>query len=105
MYFNPNTAEDTVPGALQHVHDRLSRVETSQAAFRSELAENTKLTKDVQSSVSDLVDVLNALRGAFKVLETLGKIAKPVGYVAASVAAVWGAILAIKSGGDITPKP
>lgn len=98
MYFNPNTAEDTVPGALQHVHDRLSRVEVG-------LAENTKLTKDVQSSVSDLVDVLNALRGAFKVLETLGKIAKPVGYVAASIAAVWGAILAIKSGGDITPKP
>lgn len=91
-------APDTVPGALQHVHDRLSKVEVG-------LAENTKLTKDVQTSVSDLVDVLNALRGAFKVLEALGKIAKPVGYVAASIAAVWGAVLAIKSGGDITPKP
>lgn len=91
-------AQDTIPAELMPFHERLGKLEVS-------MAENTRITNEVKTSVSDLVDVLAALKGAFKVLETLGKVAKPIGYVAASVAAVWGAFIAVKSGHDITPKP
>ncbi len=59
------------------------------------LAENTAATKRIESNTSEIIDLFDSFKGAMKVLEGIGKLAKPMSYIAAlaaSVAAVWAAI-------------
>lgn len=72
--------------------ERMDRIEL-------ELAANTVATKEVASNTAELVGILNALKGAFKVIEFIGKLAKPLGYIVAlgvAMSAVW---TAAKHGG------
>lgn len=63
------------------------------------IAANTTLTQSIKDDVSSVVEIFNAMKGLMKVLDVLGKFAKPIGYIvgAASAAVVfWGRI----KGGD-----
>lgn len=82
-----------------HVDKRLDAGAETMKAMRKEMAENTETTKKVQADTSELVELLKSFKGAFKVLEGLGKLAKPMGYIAAAVAAFLGLWAAIKGGG------
>ena len=62
-----------------------------------ELARNTGVTKQVQANTADLVDLFDNARGAFKVLEGLGKAAKPLMYIAGFVGSALTAWAAFKS--------
>jgi hypothetical protein len=67
-----------------------------------ELAENTSATKRIESNTAEMLDVFESWKGAMKVLNWIGKAAKPVGWIVgmcASMAAFW---TAMKSG--ISPK-
>ena len=55
--------------------ERMNRIEGSVAALSEEMAENTKATREVADSTKDLVEFFQAMKGAFKVLNWLGKIA------------------------------
>lgn len=85
-------------------------------ALCKELAENTTATKQAQADAShtkkdtkELVELLNSFKGAFHVLEMIGKTAKPIGFIAAGIAGVIGAfkavvgILSIFKGGGPAP--
>lgn len=77
-------------------------VKLEQSEFRRELQENTDATKRVEANTSEMLEVFQSFKAAFKVLEWIGKAAKPLGYVVglgASIAAFW---TAVKSG--VTPK-
>ena len=54
-----------------------------------------KLVKET----GDLLEFFTAMRGAFKVLHWVGKLAKPVGMIAAATAAVMTAWSQVKGGG------
>lgn len=55
--------------------------------------ENTKLTREVANSTEDVVSAFLAAKGAFKVLEVIGRIGKPITIIAsigAGVVVAWG---------------
>jgi uncharacterized coiled-coil protein SlyX len=63
------------------------------------VAENTKLTQAIHDSTAGLVEAFQALQGGLRVLEQIGRIARPVSYIVATVTAIWGLVQAIKFGG------
>jgi hypothetical protein len=87
---------------MNSLADEVTAVKLEQAQFRVELAENTSATKRIESNTAEMLDVFESWKGAMKVLNWIGKAAKPVGWIVgmcASMAAFW---TAMKSG--ISPK-
>lgn len=100
-----------------NVDRRLNDGAATMKALRDELAENTIATKLAQAdaehtknSTIELVALLDSFKGAMRVLEMIGKAARPIGYIAAAVAggitafkAVMGLLALLKGGGGPTP--
>lgn len=87
---------------MNSLTDEITAVKLEQAQFRVLLKENTDATKEIKADTAELLEVFGSFKAAFKVLEWIGKAAKPLGYVVglvASIAAFWAAL---KSG--VTPK-
>ena len=68
------------------------------AAIETDLAENTRATQELAAAVKDVVDFFGTMKGAFKALDMLGRLAKPLGYILAFGAAAVSFWAAIKSG-------
>lgn len=68
-------------------------------ALRAELEENTATTRRVDANTAELVELFNSFKGAFTVFDLIGRAARPVGYIAAACAALWGLFVAVKGGG------
>ena len=73
--------------------------------LEEDLAENTRQTKKIASTVStlsndlgDMIEVAKAAKGAIKVLNWIGALAKPLGYIAIFVGACVSAYTAVKAG-------
>lgn len=75
---------------------RMARTEAAAEQIRADLEENTKMTKEVLGGLGDVVEFFTAMKGAFKVLNWLGAVAKPV---AAIVGLVTAAVVAWKAWG------
>ena len=87
---------------MNSIADEITAVKLEQAEYRRLLKENTDDTKAIKADTAELLDAFHSFKGAMKVLEWIGKAAKPLGYVVglgASVAAFW---TAMKSG--VPPK-
>ena len=87
---------------MNSLADEITVVKLEQSEFRRLLKENTDDTKAIKADTAELLEAFRSFKGAMKVLEWIGKAAKPLGYIAgacASVAAFWAAM---KSG--VTPK-
>ena len=87
---------------MNNLADEITAVKLEQAEYRRLLKENTDDTKAIKVDTAELLEAFRSFKGAMKVLEWIGKAAKPIGYIAglcASVAAFWAAM---KSG--VTPK-
>jgi hypothetical protein len=77
-------------------------IKLEQTEFRFLLKENTDATKRIEANTAEMLDVFESFKGAMKVLNWIGKAAKPMGYViglCASIAAFWAALK-----GGVTPK-
>jgi len=55
--------------------------------------------KQIKCDTAEVVEMFRALSGGFKVLQWLGNLARPITYIAAGIAAVYGALTVIKNGG------
>ena len=87
---------------MNSLADEITAVKLEQSEFRRLLKENTDNTKAIKADTAELLEAFRSFKGAMKVLEWIGKAAKPIGYIAglcASVTAFWAAM---KSG--VTPK-
>lgn len=87
---------------MNNLADEITAVKLEQAEYRRLLKENTDDTKAIKADTAELLEAFRSFKGAMKVLEWIGKAAKPLGYVVglgASIAAFW---TAMKSG--VTPK-
>ena len=87
---------------MNSLADEITAVKLEQSEFRRLLKENTDDTKAIKADTAELLEAFRSFKGAMKVLEWIGKAAKPMGYIAglcASVTAFWAAM---KSG--VTPK-
>ena len=80
---------------MESLTDEVTAIKLEQAQFRVELAENTNATKHIEANTAEMLDVFESWKGAMKVLNWIGKAAKPIGYVVgvgASIAAFWAAL-------------
>jgi len=87
---------------MDSLTDEVTAIKLEQAKCRVELVENTNATKRIEANTAEMLDVFESWKGAMKVLNWIGKAAKPMGYVVglgASIAAFW---TAMKSG--VSPK-
>ena len=87
---------------MNSLADEITVMKLEQAEYRRLLKENTDDTKAIKADTAELLEAFRSFKGAMKVLEWIGKAAKPLGYIVgacASVAAFWAAM---KSG--VTPK-
>ena len=87
---------------MNNLADEITAVKLEQAEYRRLLKENTDATNAIKADTAELLEAFRSFKGAMKVLEWIGKAAKPLGYIVglgASVAAFWAAM---KSG--VTPK-
>ena len=66
---------------IESLQERQERLEERLLAMQESQAKT-------EASVTELVDILQSWRGAMKVLDLLGKLAKPVAAIAAAIAAV-----------------
>lgn len=82
----------------QEIERRFAEGDERFVSLEAELRKNTAVTEGVQRDVALLVDLLNAMRGAFRVLNWIGKLAKPLGYIVMLATAVAGFWAAIKGG-------
>lgn len=87
---------------MDSLTDEITAVKLEQSEFRHLLKENTDATNAIKADTAELLEAFHSFKGAMKVLEWIGKAAKPVGYivgVCASITAFW---TAMKSG--VPPK-
>lgn len=83
-----NAWRRAVQGQLAEVTERTSQL-------RHDLNENTAATKSIKDDTSEMLELFRALKGAFTVLNWVGKLAKPLAALAmagASFAALWASL-------------
>ena len=101
--------EQDVATALAHgdkrmnsLADEITAVKLEQSEFRRLLKENTDDTKAIKADTAELLEAFRSFKGAMKVLEWIGKTAKPMGYIAGFCASMYALWTAMKSG--VSPK-
>lgn len=81
--------DDTVPGQLEEIRERLKAGDDRMAGLEEQVAENTALTRENTAITRDIKDLLDAARMGFKVLGGLGVFIKWAGGIAAGLGALW----------------
>ena len=66
------------------------------------LAKNSEKINEIKTDTAGMLEVFESWKGAMRVMEMIGSLAKPLGYIAALIAAVVGIWNAMKSG--VSPK-
>ena len=104
----PRTQEgfnDYVAGELRVADQRMDElvgkvnaIEKDQAAAKALLKENTEAINAIKADTADMLATFESWRGAMRVLEAIGKFAKPVGYIVGMFASVAAFYTALKSG-------
>lgn len=92
----PEGFQDYVADKLRESANRDRDMQEQINALRRTIDENTATTKKVESSVAGIESIFASWEGARKVLEGIGRLAKPVMFIAGAVSAVLGVIAALK---------
>ena len=85
------------------VDGRLSDGQTVMKRTEAKVDENTQITKELATSIGEMVTLFNNAKGAFKLLESIGKFVKPLTVIALFISTIWGLVSAIKSGTPPAP--
>ena len=102
--FNDYVAKELTAGdkRMDEIVKTVAAIQIEQSSAKVLLAENTETIKEIKTDTADMLEVFESWKGAMRVMEMIGRLAKPLGYIVgfgASVAAFWAAM---KSG--INPK-
>ena len=102
--FNNYVAQELIAGdkRMDEIVKTVAAIQVEQASAKLLLAENTETINEIKTDTADMLEVFESWKGAMRVIEMLGSLAKPLGYIAALIAAVVGIWTAMKSG--ISPK-
>lgn len=97
---------DQLEGRVGAIETRLGQGSDRMKAIEVGLAENTAATKQIAENTTELVAAFNALQGALKVLNMIGRLAKPLTAILGLAAAGVGLWAAMTKGIHIGgPKP
>lgn len=91
--------QDSIERRFVEVDRRFGEGSETMKALADGLAENTAATKRTETNTAELVSMFLAFKGAFKVFDMIGSLAKPLGYIIMCASAIWGAIIVFKTGG------
>ena len=98
-----------MPNQLEELTHRVALVESDMIAIRSQhsefkvkLDENTRTTNDIKKDTESMIEMFRSWQGAFKTLEMIGKLFKPLTFIAAVIASVATTWAVLKGG--ISPK-
>ena len=83
---------------MDEIVKTVSQIQTEQASAKVLLAANTEAINAIKSDTADMLATFESWRGAMRVLEAIGKFAKPVGYIVGMFASVAAFYTAMKSG-------
>ena len=102
--FNDYVAKELRAGdeRMDEIVKTVAAIQIEQASAKVLLAENTETIKEVKTDTADMLEVFESWKGAMRVMDMIGSLAKPLGYIAALIAAVVGIWTAMKSG--VSPK-
>jgi len=89
-------SDETTPGQFDAINQRLDAGDGRMKRIEDSLALNTAATERIERSTAGLLEWLDAFEGAFKVLNGIARLAKPIGVLAGAVAAVVGLWLAFR---------
>lgn len=84
--------------ALQ-VNERFDKGSERMAAIERELGKTRQELHELKQQLADLLEFFGAMKGAFKVLHWLGRLAKPVAYIVMLGTACLGFWTAVRAGG------
>lgn len=84
---------------LDMVMEKISAIEREQCLINEKLKASTKAIDNVQANTKEMLVVFESWKGAMKVLEWIGKIAKPLIYIVGLSTAVFTAYTTFKTGG------
>lgn len=87
---------------MDEIVKTVSAIQLEQASAKVLLAENAATIQEIKTDTAEVLAVFKSWQGAMKVMDMIGSLAKPLGYIAALIAAVVGIWTAMKSG--ISPK-
>lgn len=73
---------------VKSLHARVVQMEQDMAHNAEATARNTDSIETIRQNTQDIVDTFAALAGGFKVLQGLGRLAKPLAYIVGLVTAV-----------------
>lgn len=102
--FNDYVAKELRAGdkRMDEIVKTVAAIQIEQASAKLLLAENTETINEIKTDTADMLEVFESWKGAMRVIEMIGKLARPLGYIAALIAAVVGIWNAMKSG--VSPK-
>ena len=75
---------------------RMAEIERGQDAIARELEQTRKELHELRQQLADLLELFIAMKGAFKVLNWLGKLARPMAAIVALGVATVGAVKAVR---------
>lgn len=83
----------------EEVENRLKDGESRMNKLDDDIAENTRITSEIKRDIADLITAFESVKGAFRVLELVGSLAKPLSYITMFLGAIAGLWYTIKGGG------
>lgn len=95
----PSDWQASVERRFQDVNRRFAEGSETMRRLADRLDENTESTMRTETNTAELVTMFLAFKGAFKVFNMIGNLAKPLGYIVMCASAIWGAVVLIKTGG------
>ena len=91
----PPTAQQAIDRRLTKGAERMAHIEGDLAAMRTKLESNAESMQKVLDSTTEIVSFFDSMRGAMRVLDWIGKLARPVAGIigmCAALVALWTAI-------------
>lgn len=83
---------------VDRIDQRLDRGDSRFDALDIQMKNNTALTKRTSEDTTEMLEFFRDMKGAFKVFNMVGKLAKPLAAIIGLGAAIVGMWVAIKSG-------
>jgi len=78
---------------------RMDSMDKRQEEVQMKLEENTEATTRIEASTREVVQLLESMKGAARILELIAKVFKPIGVLIGVGVSVWGMVSMIKGGG------
>lgn len=83
----------------EKIESRMQAGDERMNQLDGDIKENTRITAEIKQDTAELIEAFQSVKGAFRVLEMIAGLARPLSYIVMLGTAVAGFWYAIKGGG------